>query len=105
MAGSSVSKPKTHTTPKTSALQSRLLPTPQCAVTKLADLLRQVHRIQNKLLWEAFAENYARMKRRWQVDAGLPLVNGGALTLWHGTNATEPNKIYATEHGMYSVSA
>ena len=61
----------------------------------------QVHRIQNMLLWEAFAEKYARLKRRWSHEPDLDLVNGGAMTLWHGTTGTQPIKIYATEHGKH----
>ncbi len=64
-------------------------------------LMWQVHRIQNKLLWEAFAEKYARLKRRWSHEPDLDLVNGGAMTLWHGTNFTQLNRIYATEHGKH----
>jgi len=67
-------------------------------------LMWQVHRIQNKLLWEAFAEKYARLKRRWSHEPDLDLVNGGAMTLWHGTTFTQPNRIYATEHGKHISS-
>lgn len=62
----------------------------------------KVHRIQNKLLWEAFAEKYARLKRRWSHEPDLDLVNGGAMMLWHGTTGTQPIRIYATEHGFTS---
>ncbi len=44
-------------------------------------LMWQVHRIQNKLLWEAFAEKHARLKRRWSHEPDLDLVNDGAMTL------------------------
>lgn len=39
------------------------------------------------------------MRRRWKGEPGLQVRNGGAHTLWHGTTETEPNRIYATEHG------
>lgn len=39
------------------------------------------------------------MKERWAHEPGLPLLNGGLETLWHGTTHTEPRKIYATELG------
>lgn len=67
-------------------------------------LMWLVQRIQNKLLWEAFAEKYARLKRRWSDEPDLDLVNGGAMTLWHGTTFTQPNRIYATEHGKHISS-
>lgn len=60
----------------------------------------QVHRIQNKKLWKAFAHSQACMKERWSHEPHLPLVNGGRLTLWHGTSHTEPYKIYGSELGQ-----
>ena len=60
----------------------------------------QIHRIQNKKLWRAFCHSQASMKERWAHEPGLPLLNGGLETLWHGTSATEPHKIYATELGQ-----
>ena len=62
--------------------------------------LVQVHRIQNKKLWKAFLHSQACMKERWSHEPHLPLVNGGRLTLWHGTSHTEPYKIYGSELGQ-----
>lgn len=59
----------------------------------------QVHRIQNKLLWAAYAGSLAAMKVRWRLDPRLALVNGGASTLWHGTSKADPWDIYAAEFG------
>ena len=59
----------------------------------------QVHRIQNKLLWAAYAASLAAMKVRWRLEPKLALVNGGASTLWHGTSKADPWDIYAAEFG------
>ena len=39
------------------------------------------------------------MQERWNHEPELHLANGGLPTLWHGTSATEPHKVYATEQG------
>ena len=59
----------------------------------------QVHRIQNKKLWKQFAFHYSNMQERWSHEPTLNLVNGGLPQLWHGTCATEPQRVYATEQG------
>ncbi|KAL3158168.1 hypothetical protein ABBQ32_011758 [Trebouxia sp. C0010 RCD-2024] len=60
----------------------------------------KVQRIQNKKLWNLFALHYGHMQERWSQEPGLHLVNGGLPMLWHGTSATEPHKVYATEQGF-----
>lgn len=60
----------------------------------------KVHRIQNKLLWAAYAASLAAMKVRWRLEPKLALVNGGASTLWHGTSKADPWDIYAAEFGF-----
>ncbi len=60
----------------------------------------QVHRIQNKLLWAAYASSLAAMKVRWRLEPNLALVNEGASTLWHGTSKADPWDIYAAEFGV-----
>ena len=59
----------------------------------------QVHCIQNKKLWKQFAFHYSNMQERWSHEPNLNLVNGGLPQLWHGTSATEPQQVYATEQG------
>ncbi len=68
-----------------------------------ADPHVQVHRIQNKKLWNAFAHSQACMKERWSHEPSLPLINGGHPTLWHGTSRTEPYKIYGAELGPFLI--
>ena len=50
-----------------------------------------------------YAASWASMKDRWSHEPGLPLVNGGGPTLWHGTSHTEPHKMYATELGKLAL--
>ncbi|KAL3136737.1 hypothetical protein ABBQ38_005454 [Trebouxia sp. C0009 RCD-2024] len=77
-------------------------------VADLAQTFRQqahleivkVERIQNMKLWKLFALHYGHMQERWSQEPGLHLVNGGLPMLWHGTSATEPHKVYATEQGF-----
>ena len=59
----------------------------------------QIHRIQNKKLWKLFALHYENVQERWSHEPNLHLANGGLPQLWHGTGATEPHKVYATEQG------
>ena len=59
----------------------------------------KVHRIQNKLLWAAYAGNRFAMKGRWRDEKTLPHINGGGSMLWHGTGRIDPWVIYAAEHG------
>ena len=72
----------------------------RACITNSCACCLQVHRIQNKKLWRAFSHSQASMKERWAHEPGLPLLNGGLETLWHGTTETEPHKIYATELGQ-----
>ena len=60
----------------------------------------QLHRIQSKKLWKQFAFHYSNMQERWSHNPELDLVNGGLPMLWHGTSATEPQHVYATEQGV-----
>ena len=60
---------------------------------------KQVHRIQNKLLWQAYAGNRFAMKGRWRNEPNLPHINGGGSMLWHGTGRRDPWLIFAAEHG------
>ena len=60
-----------------------------------------MHRIQNKLLWAAYAGNRFAMKGRWHDEPALPHINGGGPMLWHGTGRTDPWVIYAAEHGKH----
>ncbi|KAA6427151.1 MAG: RNase III inhibitor [Trebouxia sp. A1-2] len=96
-------------TPMDAALNTQLFEVDSASpeVASLVQALQQtgativkVHRIQNKLLWAAYAGSLAAMKVRWRLDPRLALVNGGASTLWHGTSKADPWDIYAAEFGF-----
>ncbi|DBA92767.1 hypothetical protein WJX77_000576 [Trebouxia sp. C0004] len=96
-------------TPMDDALNTQLFEVDSASpeVASLVQALQQtgatiikVHRIQNKLLWAAYASSLAAMKVRWRLEPKLALVNGGASTLWHGTSKADPWDICAAEFGF-----